>query len=346
MPVALLALALLAFDPGAAARALAQPDARTGALRQLNRLGRIDLDAARAAGLGAVAATVAVDAKVPFTDRVLAIRAAAVLGGGAVPPVLAPLTTPGADAEPEAVALAREAARALRQLGAADALEPALAAHDPEVRAHAAWAGAGGEALCRLLAEDPWSDVRAGAAHGLARHPDAAACIAPALADADPKVQQAAVATAIEAPDPRLREPLRKLAGDAKAPVTARADAFVALGHIGDIEPAEKALALHLDKGGIVPLAEAAVRAMAAAGVEPARLRPALASEAPVVQLAAARALVAAGDRESLDALRALRERVDPRRRAVVDGLIERLGAPSTLGETVDDPDVIRGPTL
>ncbi len=336
------ALALFAFDPSASARALSQPEARTGALQQLLKLGRLDLQTARRTGLGTAAAALAADADAGFTDRVLAVRAAALLRGDAVPGMLAPLTAGAGD--PEAVALAREAARALRQLGAVEALTPALGSPDPEVRAHAAWAGAGGPALCELLASDPWSEVRVGAARGLARHPGAVGCLGPALTDADPKVQQAAVATATAAPDPALKAPLRTLAGDPRAPTAARADAFVALGHLGDVEPARKALAVHLDKGGIIPLAEAAVRALAAAKVPPAEIRPALSSEAPVVQLAAARALVALGDRDSLDALRDLRGRVDPRRRRVVDGLIERLTTPSALGETVEDPT--RGQTL
>lgn len=344
MTALLAALALLAFDPSASARALSQPEARTGALRQLIGLGRLDLQVARSTGLGTAAAAVAADEAVGFTDRVLAVRAAALLGGEAVPAVIAPLLS--AEGEPEAVALARESARALRQLGAVDALAPALRSADPEVRAHAAWAGAGGAALCGLLADDPWSEVRIGAARGLARHPAAVSCIAGALGDADHKVQQAAVATAIATPDPALREPLRALAGDARAPTAARADAFVALGHLGDTEPARKALAVHLDKGGIVPLAEASVRALAAAGAPPEQIRAALQSEEPVVQLAAARALVAAGDRESADALRALRSRIDPRRRGTVDALLERLAEPSALGEPVQHPDPILGETL
>ncbi len=338
-------VALLAFDPSASAQALSQPEARTGALRQLLTLGRLDLQAARQTNLGATTAALAADDAVPFTDRVLGVRAAALLGGAEVSPLLAALLLPE-PATPEAVALARESARALRQLGAVEPLGAALKSPDPEVRAHAAWAGAGGAALCAALADDPWSEVRVGAARGLARHPAHVACIGSALRDADPKVQQAAVATAVAAPDAALRAPLRQLAGDARAPTSARAEAFVALGHLGDIEPAEKALALHLDKGGIVPLAEAAVRAFAAAKVEPARIRPALESEAPVVQLAAARALVAAGDRDSLSALEALRDRVDPRRRRTVQALIDRLATPGTLGETFDDPELRRGETL
>lgn len=345
MTALLAALALFAFDPSASARALSQPEARTGALQQLLKLGRLDLQTARRTGLGTAAAALAADADAGFTDRVLAVRVAALLRGDAVPGMLAPLMAGADDPEaPEATALAREAARALRQLGAVEALTPALGSPDPEVRAHAAWAGAGGPALCELLANDPWSEVRVGAARGLARHPSAVSCLGPALTDADPKVQQAAVATATAAPDPALKAPLRALAGDPRAPTAARADAFVALGHLGDVEPAQKALAVHLDKGGIIPLAEAAVRALAAAKSPPAQIRPALASKAPVVQLAAARALVALGDQDSLDALRDLRGRVDPRRRRVVDGLIERLTTPSTLGETVEDPT--RGQTL
>lgn len=328
--IALLALALFAFDPAADAAALDRPEARTETLRRLGRLGRLDLDAARAAGLGARVAAVAADTSAPFTDRVLAVRAAAILRGDGVTDHLAPLTTAAADAE--AVALAREAARALLQLRAPDALAAALDAPDPEVRAYAARAGAGGARLCALLGEDPWDQVRVAAAHGLALHPDAADCLAPALAADDPKLRLAAARSATAVRRPALAAPLRALAGDARAPVDARAEAFVALGHLGDTEPADKALAIHLADGGIEPLAEAAVRALAAAEADPARIRAALDSKAPVVQLAAARALVARGDRASLPALRALRDRFDLRRRRALDELIDRLDAP-TLGE-------------
>lgn len=333
----LTALALFAFDPAADAAALDRPEARTETLRRLGRLGRLDLDAARAAQLGPRLAALAADPTVPFADRVLAIRAASILRGEGVAAQLAPIITAVADpaANAEATALAREAARALLQLRAADALVAALDAPDPEVRALAARSGAGGIRLCAMLADDPWEDVRIAAAHGLAMHPESADCLAPALASVDPKLRLAAVRAASMARRPALKAPLRALAGDAKAPVDARAEAFVALGYLGDTEPAEKALAVHLAGGGIEPLAEASVRALAAAGAPPARIREALASEAPVVQLAAVRALVALGDRESLPALRALRDRFDPRRRRTLDELIERLDAPA-LGEERD----------
>lgn len=329
------ALALVALDPAAELAALDAPEARTEALRRLGRLGRVDLDAARAAQLGPAVAAVAADPDVPFTDRVLAVRVAAIMKGEGVAERLAPLTTAAGD--PPTVALAREAARALLQLRAVDALVPALDAADPEVRGYAARSGAGAARLCGLL-DDPWGGVRVAAAQGLAHHPDAADCLAPALASQDPKLLVAAARSAADSRRDALRAPLRALAGDAKAPVIARAEAFVALGALGDTEPADKALAVHLDGGGIEPLAEAAVRALAAAEVEPARIRVALASEAPMVQIAAARALVARGDKESLPALRALAERVDPRRRRAFVELIRRLEAPA-LGERYDGPD-------
>lgn len=328
------ALALVALDPAAELAALDASATRTEALRRLGRLGLVDLDAARAAQMGPAVAALAADPDVPFTDRVLAVRVAAIMKGDGVVERLAPLITAAGD--PPTVALAREAARALLQLRARDALVPALDATDPEVRAFAARSGAGAARLCGLL-DDPWGGVRVAAAEGLGYHPEAADCLAPALGSDDPKLLVAATRSAAVVAREPLRGPLRALAGNAKAPVIARAEAFVALGALGDTEPAERALAVHLDDGGIEPLAEAAVRALAAAEADPARIRAALASESPMVQIAAARALTARGDKESLPALRALAERVDPRRRRAIIELIRRLEAPA-LGEPHSAP--------
>lgn len=338
-----LIIALLSFDPAASGRALSQPEARGGALEQLLGLNRLDLEAARRAGLGTVTAAVAADRAVPFVDRVRAVRAAAVLRGDPVPGLLAPLLS--AAETPEDVALSREAARALYQLRAADALAPALASADPEVRAFGARAGAEPAGLCALATDDPWVEVRVAAADGLAGHPSVAGCLTQVLSDRHPKVQLAAARSASKARVPALREPLRRMAGDARASLPARAEAFVALGHLGDTEPARKALAVHLDKGGIEPLAQAAIRALTVAGEDREPIRRALGSKSPVVRITAARALVELGDRASLPAIRELRDGAHPRQRATFDDLVRRLAPAAELGgdpfDAPDDPETL-----
>lgn len=211
---------------------------------------------------------------------------------------------------PEAVALAREAGRALARLEAHELLAPALESADPEVREIAAQSGAGPQGLCTLLA-DAWPTVRVAAARGLAAHPvQAATCLAGALADGDARVQAAAARSAAVVKLEALRPPLRTLAGGAQAPLEARAEAFMALAALGDFEPAERALAAHLDKGGIEPLALAAIRALTQRGApdDRARLRAALESNAPAVRAAAGRALAELGDAEATPRIRARSE--------------------------------------
>ncbi|MCB9539043.1 MAG: HEAT repeat domain-containing protein [Myxococcales bacterium] len=326
------------LDVVAAARALEHPEARTGTLRRLADLTLAELRAARRGGLGYVVAQVAADATVDHVDRVLAVRAAAVLGGGPeVVEVLAPLTV--ADEAPEAVVRAREAARALSQLGEGGALDGALGHADPEVRALAAGAGAGGpERLCPLLSGDPWPRVRAAAARGLTFHPQQTGCLAEALKDAAPTVRMARARAAAEAPVPALRPALRAVAGDAAAPVEARAEALVALAGLGDVEPAGRVLDTHLAKGGIGPLALGAVRALARAG-EVGRVRAALASKDLPVQLVAVRALAEAGDAASVPALEALRTTLRGRAREAVDDALRRLGAADPDDPAADDPE-------
>ncbi len=326
------------LDLVAAARALEHPEARPGTLRRLADLTLFELQAARRAGLGYVVAKVAADPAVGHVDRVLAVRAAAVLGGGPeVVEVLIPLTV--ADEAPEAVVRAREAARALSQLHESGALDGALAHADPEVRALAAAAGAGGAArLCPLLRGDPWPRVRVAAARGLTFHPAETGCLADGLTDAAPQVRMAAAQAAAEAPVPALRPALRQVAGDVAAPVEARAEALVALAALGDTEPAGKVLDTHLAKGGIAPLALGAVRALARAG-EVGRVRAALASKAPRVQLLAARALAEAGDVASVPALEALRATLRGRARDAVDDALRRLGAADPDDPAANDPE-------
>jgi len=328
----ILIVSLTGLDPGIAAKRLVHPEARTATLRALGALPPMERAAARAAGLGRQVVMLATDSTQAFVDRVLAVRAAALIGGDEVHAPLRILTQAVHSAA--ATAVAREAARALLQLGAVDSLDSARESLDPEVRALAGRAG-GGVALCALLA-DPWPEVRAAAAIGLGVSPGAPKCLARALGHAHLMVRLNAARAAQSAPDPALRRPLRKLAGDARARLDVRAEAFVALAHLGDYEPARRALSTHLAKGGIIGLAVAAVRAFGVGEGHLEVLRGALGSKADPVRIAAARMLVARGDVESREALAALAGLVEPRRRALIQQLLERLDNEATTGFTIE----------
>jgi len=323
---------LAGFDPGTAARLLNHPEERTATLRALGALNAVDQDVARAAGLARKIAMVATDPTQRFEDRVLAVRAAALIGGSEVHQPLRILTQSAHD--PASTAMAREAAKALFQLGAVKSLDSARTSADPEVRAFAGRAG-GGVALCVLLA-DPWPMVRAAAAEGLGKTPSAPKCLARALAHEHPRVRLNAARSAQSAPHPTLRTPLRKLAGDARAPIDARAEAFVGLAHLGDFEPAKRALETHLSKGGIVPLALASLRAFAVGDGHPETLRKGLASKSDVVRVAAARLLVARNDLSARDALAEAAEAVGPRHKAVMRDLLQRLDKSPERGFIID----------
>ena len=286
-----LLVVLLAFDPAATIAQLGAPASRAGALKAVLSLDALELAAARKSGVPQAVAEVVADAESAFDQRVLAVRAAALLGDAVAVPGLAALAV--AEGDPQQVALAREATRALRQLRALDALAGALGSSDPQVRATAAAAGPAPETLCVMLQKDAWPAVRSAAARGLEKHPAQAKCLAAAFEDADPMVALVAIQIAgrTGAAEP-VRAPLRALAGSPKAAVALRGAAFVSLAKLGDTEPATKALATHLANGGIEPLAVAAVQAMAAVGDADA-VRGALQSESERVRKAAERALTA-----------------------------------------------------
>jgi len=320
------------FDPGNAARLLNHPEERTATLRALGALNSGEQEVARTAGLGQTVASFATDPIHSFRDRVLAVRAAALIGGPEVEGPLRILTQASHDGV--STAMAREAAKALFQLGAVGRLDSALRSNDPEVRAFAARAG-GGVALCVLLA-DAWPMVRAAAAAGLGKRPSSPKCLARALAHTHPRVQLNAARSAQTALDPLLKGPLRTLAGNARAPLDARAEAFVGLALLGDYEPAQRALDTHLEKGGIIPLALASLRAFAVDEGKLDVLRKALASKADPVRVAAAKLLVARGDFESRTRLEEMASTVGPRYRATMRALLEQLATNPKKGFIID----------
>ena len=340
------------FEPDATLRALGHDEGRRTALNQLVALTPADRTRAAAFGERALAkalSALAADPKARIGHRLRAVEALALLVGvSAVPALAERLRHVGT---PEELAVARAAAVALRGLHADAELATMAGADDPEIRATVAAAGANPEDLCGRLG-DPWPVVRGAAARGLARHPDRAVCVAAGLTDRDPSVRSAALETIGAAGVQAAGPVLRTLANDSAAPVILRAQAVVALGRLGDAEPARKILATHLAKGGIVPLAEAAVSALAATDTAAHRemLRRALTSESGVVVASAARVLAALGDTEARPALEQARGRVDARHRDQIDAALARLtaaGAPpvgeaapgSTLGDDPADAD-------
>jgi len=338
-PVALLLGLLLSppFDPVSAGRALVDPEARGAALRAVLNGDALTLRAARSSSLRDTVARIIADPTAAFPDRVLAIRVAALLQGEVAVEPLRGLQVGGGS--PQALALAREAARALRQIHAWEALAGGLDSADPEVRALAAGGGAGPTRLCALLTQDPWAQVRAAAARGLARHPKLAGCLADALDDRHSTVVMAAVHSAGEAGVQGLRDPLRGLAGRSGTKLPIRAEAFLALGRLGDLEPARQALTTHLKTGDIAPLAEAAVRAFASQDARPA-LREALGSKEASVRTLAARALIALKDLESVPRLKSVLEDLPPRaRRALRDELRRLEGGSDEVDPALNDPE-------
>lgn len=293
---------LAAFDPTATLQALQHPEGRNAALTELLALNPPELQAARQRPeLAAVMGLIAQDRAAGRGDRALAIRAFALLGlrqeGGLE--ILAALLKHGED--PAEVALAREAALALRQLKAPGRLEPALDSKDPEVRQHAAAAGAGGARLCLLLKADPWPIVRRAAAVGLpAQHAD---CLAAAFND-EHRVAIAAVEAAGRVKRPALKAPLMALAGDRKRAPRLRASALGALGALGELGPAKVVIEAHLAKGGILPLVEGALRACFLDGGPEAReiLKAALGSSSERARYLAGRALLQLGERAAVEA--------------------------------------------
>lgn len=298
---------------------------------------RAAIAAARQQGLPAQIAQMIGDPQQPIAARLHAARALARLGGAEALNALAPLAA--ADATPEERALARASAKALKQLHAAPQLAAALASRDPEVRALAASAGAAPDTLCAVLATDPWPTVRVAAAQGLARVPAQATCLAAGLNDRDPRVRTAAARSAIATRQPALRQPLRRLAGDAGAPLSARTEALVALAALGDLAPARAVLATHLRDGGIEPLALAAIRGFAVAD-DWAAVRQAIESSAPAVVAAAARRLLNEGSAASIAAVKARTDAASGQLRIQLQSqLRQRQGAPS-LTTPADPPDM------
>jgi len=346
----LIGLVLTALDPAATVRALGHAEAREGALRQVLNADAAARRSLREAGVVEALVALALDTQAPFEARALALRAAGASGHGSEVDALAPLLTPalertsaGANASTRArgLALALEAAQALRAAGARAALTPAATAPDPDVRAVALGAAGGPEQLCAGLS-DPQPVVRAAAARALGRHEGHADCLVAALKDRAPSVRGAALMAVGEARVASAVGAVRAIAGDARGPTQVRAEALGVLGLLGDLEPARAALDTHLSKGGIVPLALGAVAALAESAdtSDLGRLRAAASSKELSVAVRAARALALRGDHESLPAISALRARTGARYAADIDAALERLGAqPSAEPDPADVDD-------
>ncbi len=236
-------------------------------------------------------------------------------------------------------AMAQEAVAALVAMNAIESLTVALDATDPGIRAAAAQRGAGPTRLCALLS-DNWTMVRAAAARGIRFHPKLGPCLAPSLNDPSPKVLLAAAETAIVVRRQELKSPLRKLAAKPSAYLPAREAAVVALGALGDLQPARQILATHLEKGGLISLARASVKALAEANVPSTELREALASKAFQIQLAAADILSRRRDMPSKAIIEAALSSIPPRQRTQFRAFLDRFAADPVLGKDIVD-DII-----
>jgi len=365
-PLAALAAPLAAppLDLPSALRALGHPQGTLDALRHLLTLPPEALEGARSEALYAALDRVTLDTAQPLTARAWAVEALKRLGQGRGA-TRALLT--GEGVEP---ALAREAAGALRALARVDLLAGATRHPDPEVRAHAAAAGADPEGLCALLS-DPWPAVRYGAIVGLERlAAPASICLAAALRDPEPAHQERAaraLGALSAAPWAARREEsaglralgagLLALAADTRSPPEARGAALVAVARWGSTEPAERVLKAHVEKGGLLTLSACAAQAIAvAAPLSPAERAARLSrllveGRAPEVRLAAARHLGALGA-EGAERVRAWAARVggDEGRAALArlpasaregsgEGEGAGEGAPQELAPSLDEED-------
>lgn len=243
------------------------------------------------------------------------------------------------------VVLARAAALALRGLSRPDLLSGALKHPDPEVRGHAAASGADPALLCERATQDPWPQVRYEAVRGLIKIGGARVlCLQTALKDpADDVQERAAYALGALTGDPSwsptpeqrraLIKSLRDLAGAPAAPLNARSSAFVSLARWGDLGPSEQALKTHLDKGGITPLAVAALKAISSSSatleVKVFKLSEALEqSRSLEVRLQAASALARLDARAAKRTLMRAADRVGGREGARYLKLLEAAGLP------------------
>jgi HEAT repeat protein len=325
-----LVISLLAFDPAATVRALKFDEAREGALIQLFELDYGQLEHARGAQMSGAIAQVILDENISLKERIIAVRALSHLqarqGATHLASVLRLETTP------EGVALAREAARALYQLGARQHLIPGLGSVDPEVRAYAARSGAGGPALCAVLTQDPWPMVRAAAAEGVVLEAQAAKCLIAGLKDSDQDVRRAVVRGLGEARVMGATEALEKLVRRSKNPMGLRIDALFALGQMGAARGPKAILNHHLMHGGLERLAHGAVAALLVSRTNEPILVKTTRSKSPRVALAAARGLVEQRHPEAKSLTKALRARLKGRLRAEADRLLETFAAAPTLG--------------
>lgn len=370
--------ATISSDIGQLRRALAHPQGQRGALAAMARPDANTLKAARNGGHGRLLASLAADARNPLDHRLRALRLAPLyqappallvshLSGTDPSPAgvalareaaraLAALgradllTEAAAHEDPEVRAFALGAGadprRACAALGvASEALTPEPTAPEPTAPPPAAAppdtappVTAPPVAAATPLRRDPWPFVRRAAASGLGASVNVGPCIAAGLADSDPSVVEAAVVSAGQSNLAELRTPLLNLAGKAQAPVGLRAEAVVALAHLGDTTAAQRILQTHRAKGGIEPLALGAVRALAQLG-GPANIQQLLEltekSSSSAVRIAATETLVGlqpeaadgllkrriaqAKDIAERRQLEALRARVGPATEAVPD---------------------------
>mgnify|MGYP001164071608 CR=1 FL=1 len=320
-------------------RAMRSAEGRLDALNQLYTLNSDGLEAARHQKLHQQVIKLVGNQALPLRDRVLATRVLGRFGGVSVVDALKTQLVPASDAD--SIALAREAAQVLANLGAREALAPGVDSTDPEIRAAAAALGVNPKALCGLLASDPWPMVRVAAARGLADRSAHALCLTPGLRDRTQAVVLAAAEASAHTGETRLVPPLRAIAGDPRAYIPARCAAIISLGHLGDLEPAHKILKTHLRMGGIIPLARAAVTALSVGGAPFEALEPVSSSDAPAVLLALADALYSLKSEDGRRLIKRILPKIPHRQRRRIEENLSWSEPRPGLGEAVshDVPD-------
>jgi hypothetical protein len=322
------------FNSEATVRALRFEEARRGALEQLLYLSKEQLATAQNPKVTDAVVGVALNPKIPFEERVMAVRALVPVGDGQRVRALSKLLA--SSDSPEGIALARETAKTLFKLGAMPVLAEGLGHGDPEVRQWAARAGMDGKRLCVLLRSDPWPRVRAGAAQGLATRPKHSDCLLNGFKDDEDTVLRSVTESSAILGMSKARPYLVALARTASRSTALRAKALYALGRLGATKLPEAVLRNHLRHGGMAKLAAASVRAIGAAKPAKDVMPMAIASKSGRVLIALARVVTLNPTPESKQYLLQIRSLVNPRYYPTIDGLMERITPTMKLGTSID----------
>ncbi len=172
--------------------------------------------------------------------------------------------------------LSRASALAYRRGGRVDLLQGMTKHPDPEVREHAAHAGADPETLCTCL-NDPWRLVRFAAIRGLEKVSDPRGlCLIETMSTLDDdlrirsvialgRLAESSWAKGQSTP-PHLSQALRELSRAPQESISIRRAALVALARWGSFSEAEAMVIAHLKSGGLVEVTRGALHAIISSG--------------------------------------------------------------------------------